>query len=59
MLVLLVISSKDGDGCTSFGQAQRNAAANPTVTTGHHHDPAGQVKEFRHFHATFPSLKFR
>jgi hypothetical protein len=59
MLVLLVISSKDCDGSTSFGQTKRNAATNPTVTTRHHSHPAGQVKERRYLHSTFLIFKFR
>jgi hypothetical protein len=39
MLVLLVVSSQNCDGSTSFGQTKRNAATNPTITTSHHSHP--------------------
>ncbi len=53
MLVLLVVSSKDCDGSPSFGQAERNAATDPTITTSHDSHPTGQVKERGHLHSIF------
>jgi hypothetical protein len=57
MLILVIVASKDCDGSPSFGQADSNAATNPTITTGHNCHLPGQVKERRHLHFSIPRFR--